>query len=59
MRTAIIALYARQFLRSERGATAIEYGMIASLIFLAIVGGVAGLGQGVVDVLYNKIETLF
>lgn len=49
----------RTFSRSENGATAIEYGIVASLIFLAIVGGVTALGQGVVNVLYNKIETLF
>ncbi|MGN6303446.1 MAG: Flp family type IVb pilin, partial [Mesorhizobium sp.] len=30
----------RRFLTNERGATAIEYGLIASLIALAIVGGV-------------------
>ena len=47
------------FLHSEHGATAIEYGMIAGFIFVAIIGGVSALGQGVVDVLYNKIETLF
>ena len=52
-------LNARLFSRSEHGATAIEYAMIASLIFVAIIGGVSALGQGVVGVLYNKIETLF
>jgi pilus assembly protein Flp/PilA len=30
----------RRFLTDERGATAIEYGLVASLIALAIVGGV-------------------
>lgn len=30
----------RAFLTDERGATAIEYGLIATLIALAIVGGV-------------------
>ena len=29
-----------RFLTDERGATAIEYGLVASLIALAIVGGV-------------------
>jgi Flp pilus assembly pilin Flp len=59
VRIATIAFLARHFSRSERGATAIEYGLIASLLFLAIVGSVASLGQGVVGVLYNKIESLF
>ena len=30
----------RRFLGCERGATAVEYGLIVSLIFLAIIGGV-------------------
>ncbi len=49
----------RNFSRAEHGATAIEYGLIAGLVFLAIVGSVGALGQGVMSVLYNKIETLF
>ncbi|MGH6658447.1 MAG: Flp family type IVb pilin [Sphingomicrobium sp.] len=31
----------------ERGATAIEYGLIASLIIVAIMGALGGLGGGV------------
>jgi pilus assembly protein Flp/PilA len=46
------------FLRADTGATAIEYGLIAGLIFLAIVGGVQALGAGVVNVLYSKIVTI-
>jgi Flp pilus assembly pilin Flp len=46
---------ARLFLRSECGATAIEYAMIVCLVFLAIVGGVTALGRGIVDTLYNRI----
>lgn len=30
-----------RFLRNERGTTAIEYGLIAGLIFLAIISGVS------------------
>ncbi|MFN3889460.1 MAG: Flp family type IVb pilin [Beijerinckiaceae bacterium] len=33
-----------RFLRDERGATAIEYGLIASLIAVAIIGAVTTLG---------------
>jgi Flp pilus assembly pilin Flp len=51
--------HARIFYRTDCGATAIEYGLIAGLIFCVIVGGVGALGQGVMNVLYNKIETLF
>ena len=33
----------RRFLKDERGATAIEYSLIAGLVALAIVGGVGSL----------------
>jgi Flp pilus assembly pilin Flp len=49
---------AHRFFHAEDGATAIEYAMIAGLVFLAIVGGVQGLGQGVVNVLYSKLVTI-
>ena len=35
----------RIFLRDRRGATAIEYGLIAALIAVAIIGGVAAVGS--------------
>ena len=35
----------RRFLMDERGATAIEYGLIASLLFLGIVGAVTAYGE--------------
>ena len=34
-------------LASERGATAIEYGLIAALIAIAAMGAMSGLGGGV------------
>ena len=34
----------KRFLSDERGATAIEYAIIASLIFLAIIAAVAPIG---------------
>lgn len=37
-------MFAR-FLKDESGATAIEYGLIAALIAVAIIGGVSALGQ--------------
>lgn len=36
-------MFAR-FLKDESGATAIEYGLIAALIAVAIIGGVTALG---------------
>ncbi|MEM9288538.1 MAG: Flp family type IVb pilin [Pseudomonadota bacterium] len=40
----------------ERGATAIEYGLIVSLIFVTAIAGIVAMG-GEVDVLFNTIET--
>jgi pilus assembly protein Flp/PilA len=36
----------RRLLRSKRGATAIEYGLIAALIVIAMIGGLQSLGGG-------------
>ena len=35
-----------KFIRDEQGATAIEYGLIASLIAVVIIGAVTTLGTG-------------
>ncbi len=35
-----------RLLADRRGATAIEYGLIAALIVLAMIGGLAALGGG-------------
>jgi len=34
-----------KFLKNKSGATAIEYGLIAALIAVAVIGGVSTLGQ--------------
>ena len=39
----------RKFLNGRNGATAIEYGLIASLISLAIIGGVTLTGTSLQD----------
>lgn len=44
-----------RFFADDRGATAVEYGIIASLISLAIMGTVYALGTAIQDTLYNKI----
>ena len=36
-----------RFFKDESGATAIEYGLIAALISVAIIGGATSLGTGV------------
>ena len=35
----------RSFLKDESGATAIEYGLIAALIAVAVIGALGALGQ--------------
>ncbi len=40
------------FLDDESGATAIEYTMIVALVFLAMISGVAALGQSL-EAIYN------
>ena len=40
----------------NRGATAIEYGLILALVFLAMVGAVQALGGGVTK-LFNDVST--
>ena len=38
---------AEQFLRNDSGATAIEYGLIAALISISIIGAAIAIGGGV------------
>ena len=47
----LIARFLPQFWRNESGATAIEYGLIISLIFLVIVSAVTAFG--------NKASAIF
>jgi Flp pilus assembly pilin Flp len=49
---------ARRFLVAERGATAIEYAMIASGIGATIAAIVFGIGGNITTNLYNKIASL-
>ncbi len=44
-----------RFVKNESGATAIEYGLIAALVSIAIIGGVTALGTGL-NTLFTKIE---
>lgn len=45
-----------RFLEDESAATAIEYGLIASLISIAIIAGLNSFGDAT-EVLYGQIET--
>jgi pilus assembly protein Flp/PilA len=42
-----------KFFKNEEGATAIEYGLIAALISVAIIGGATATGGGVGNTLTN------
>jgi Flp pilus assembly pilin Flp len=44
-------------LRSRRGATNIEYGLIAMLIGVALIGALSQLGA-IINVLYTLVATL-
>jgi pilus assembly protein Flp/PilA len=45
----------KQFLNDEEGVTAIEYGLIAALIAVAIIGGVQAIG-GQLAATFNSIS---
>lgn len=47
----------KSFLKNEQGATAIEYGLIASVISIAIVASVTDIGSKVAAK-FSNIETL-
>ena len=47
--------FASQFWKNEEGATAIEYGLLAALIAVAIIGAVSSLGGSVSDT-FQKVN---
>ena len=53
----MLAIRTLRRLRSDkRGATAIEYGLIAALICIAVIGGMKSLGGGS-NGMWGKLET--
>lgn len=48
----------KKFLRDEEGATAVEYGLIAALIAVAILGMVKGVGLRLIDVFQSILNAL-
>lgn len=46
------------FLKNESGATAIEYGLIAALISVVIIGAVTAVGNGVKSTFENVADAL-
>ncbi len=49
----------RRFTRDERGATAIEYAMIAGGISVAIISGVTLVGTKIMTAFYTSLTNLF
>jgi|GEM_PF-998391 pilus assembly protein Flp/PilA len=45
----------RRFVADEGGATAVEYGLMAALIGLAIMGTISATGQAIKTDLYDQI----
>jgi len=43
----------------ERGATAIEYGLIAALVTLIIVGAISAVGTAIKTNFYDKMQNIF
>jgi Flp pilus assembly pilin Flp len=50
--------FMHNFLRANSGATAIEYTLIAGLVFVAIIAAAQALGASVITVLYTNLESI-
>jgi pilus assembly protein Flp/PilA len=59
MRRELLIRQLHQFVRSESGATAIEYALIAGGISVAIIVGVQTIGTTVMTNFYNGLVNLF
>jgi pilus assembly protein Flp/PilA len=53
-----VVKFIRQFVRDEEGVTAIEYGLIATLVAIAIIVGAGALGTTLNDVFQGIADTL-
>jgi len=51
-----VVQFLKRLERDERGATAVEYGLILALIFLALVGAVEAFGQQTIE-MWNNISS--
>jgi len=50
--------FARKFINDRRGVTALEYALIAALVAVVIIGGVALLGTNVSKVFSTVAKTI-
>ena len=54
--------YVKRFLQDESGATAIEYGLIAALIAVGIIGGAKSVGVSITELFSgtnSELENVF
>ena len=54
----LAARFALAFLRDRSGATAIEYGLIISLIFLAVLGSMTAFGTNATTVINTAAQAI-
>ena len=47
----------RTIAADQRGATAVEYGLILAMVFLAMLGAVSAFGSAVIDMFNNVSST--
>ena len=59
MRRLVSKISIRRFLRSQSGATAIEYAMIASGVSIAIAATVTTIGSALKTNFYDNLAALF
>lgn len=50
--------FIKKFVRNQKGATAIEYGLIAALIAIAAIGAMKGIGMGLNNTFTNVSASL-
>jgi pilus assembly protein Flp/PilA len=48
-----------RFLQNQSGTTAIEYGLIASLIAITVIGGMSRIGQTELTSTFAKVNAAF
>ena len=50
--------FIKRIARNEKGATAVEYGLILALVFLAMLGAVQAFGQNAIVMWTNTSNTI-
>jgi len=58
MKTVVTKVWARRLAREEKGATAVEYGLLVALIAAIIIGVVATLGTQIQGAFQTVVDAL-